>query len=64
MLHAGETTIGLPFTRDQAAQLDTALQALLKTVSGARSAFYPPARTSPRTISRARQHTAPSMQHT
>lgn len=33
MLHVGETTIGVPFTKDQAQQLDAAFQKLLKTVS-------------------------------
>jgi hypothetical protein len=34
MLHVGETTIGVPFTRAQAQQLDAAFSQLLKTVRG------------------------------
>lgn len=44
MLHVGETTIGVPFSRPHAAALDAALQALLKTVrarAGARAPCGP-----------------------
>jgi hypothetical protein len=34
MLHIGETTIGVPFTQEQAQTLDAAFTQLLKTVGG------------------------------
>lgn len=33
MLHVGETTISVPFSKEQAQQLDASFQQLLKTVS-------------------------------
>ncbi|GBF87559.1 hypothetical protein Rsub_00270 [Raphidocelis subcapitata] len=41
MLHVGETTIGLPFTREKAQQLDAALQQLLKTFAEKQAAERP-----------------------
>ncbi|KAI8464191.1 MAG: hypothetical protein J3K34DRAFT_396805 [Monoraphidium minutum] len=41
MLHVGETTVGVPFTRDQAQQLDAAFQQLLKTFAEKQKAERP-----------------------
>lgn len=41
MLHVGETTVGVPFSKEQALQLDAALQQLFKTFAEKQKAERP-----------------------